>query len=742
MNDLERLAEIVGIEPFYWDIFGNRRVTSEGTMRALISAMGLPVGSPDEIAQSLRREEEAPWRRLAPSCLVVDENTSIEVPVAIPASCDGATLSWTLREESGAAHSGEIPVGNLQETGTKTLDGRLHRRRKFMVPRNLPMGYHDLELSIVDKSAVGKTASAKGAAAKDDALASTTRLISTPDRCKTVEEVVTGGRTWGIGLQLYGLRSETDWGIGDFDDLGIFAEAAAKLGAGVVGLNPLHPLFPVDPRVCSPYSPTSRRFLNILYIDVEAVPEFGDCEEAQEYVKSEEFAKALNTVRESTIVDYPNVAAIKIEALEKIYSLFAKRLSADASNSRAVEFNRFVKTNGEALYKLAVFEALQAEFVAEDPDQFAWQTWPAPYRDPSSPEVAAFAKKNAERVQFYMWMQFEADRQLGLAAERGRRAGLRVGFYRDLAVAVNPSGAATWSDRLSLVQGVNVGSPPDAFNLMGQNWGLSPLSPLGLRKTGYVAFIDAMRDNMRHAAALRIDHVMALKHLFWLPENGEPGAYVQYPFHDLLRIVALESRRAGCIIIGEDLGTVPEGFRPVLSRAGILSYRVLYFERNGDGTFIRPGNYPERALATVSTHDLATFRGFWNDRDLEWRRRLELYPDDGARNRDKWDRGVDRWRLLQALSEEGLRPWNYPSDEGSQPWSRDLAEAVHRYLSRTPSQVAMLQIEDALSEEEQPNLPGTLDQHPNWRRRLPVNVETMATDEGIIALANSIRDGR
>lgn len=720
MSDLHRLAELIGIEPFYWDIFGNRRETSDATMIAILSAMGLAVDTPEAASRTLREEDERPWRDLLEPSLVVLEGRPIEVLVAL---ADGvAKLVWEVTEEGGATRRGEVAVDGTREIGRRTIDGSVRRRRLLVLPA-FPLGYHTLTV---------RAGGAEG----------TTRLIVAPERCVTVEDVIPAGRTWGVGLQLYSLRSESDWGIGDFDDLGRFAEEAAELGADLVGLNPLHQLFPFDPSSRSPYSPSSRRALNIQYIDVEEVPEWGSRAEARALVASPEFAEALAAAHDAEFVDHAAVLDLKLRALAPLHKAFRARRAANPRDPRVRAFADFTRADGGTLHRFAVFEALVETLSAEDPDCLCWWNWPEDYLDPESPAVAAFARKNEERVEFFLWLQFEADRQLGLAAARAKRAGLRLGFYRDLAVAVNPSGAETWADRTALVTGVNVGSPPDAFNLMGQNWGLSPLSPLGLRRTGYNAFIEAMRDNMRHAAAMRVDHVMALQHLFWLPASGEPGAYIRYPFEDMLRIVALESRRAGCVVIGEDLGTVPEGFRPTVAARGVLSYRVLYFERAQDGSYLQPDAYPAQALATVTTHDLATFRGFWNDRDLEWRRELKQYPDQAAADRDKWNRGVERWRLLQALNWQGLRPSCYPDDEGAQPWTRDLAEAVHRYLSRAPSRVVMLQIEDALSELEQPNLPGTVDEHPNWKRRLSAKVETISSDEGVRALARAVGEGR
>ncbi|MBP2300498.1 4-alpha-glucanotransferase [Azospirillum picis] len=723
MSDLDRLADLLGLEPVYHDIWGNRRETSAATKRALVAAMGLNAATDADVAASLAAVERRGWSRPLPPVLVAGEGQRIELAAALPDGLGDATLRWTLTPEGGSAEGGTVTVRDLTVTGRATIDGAGYERRGLggLLPVSLPIGYHRLEVALEMALEMGGEAGAPGAGT----LAGATTLIVAPERCVTVEEVVPAGRTWGIGLQVYSLRSGRDWGMGDFGDLARFAGTAGRLGAGLVGLNPLHALFPADPHHIGPYSPSSRQFLNILYIDVAAVPELDGADDLQARIAAPAFRQALADARQAELIDYSAVAALKLPVLEALHARFH---ALPGDHPRKAAYAAFRQEMGAALERHALFDALHEHFFRADPSQWMWRSWPAAFQDPESAEVAAFAAEHAARVDFFAWAQFEADRQLGEAAARGRAAGLALGFYRDLAVAAHPGGGSAWADPSILVQGANVGAPPDQFNLNGQNWGLAPLSPLGLREAGYRPFIEMLRANMRHAGALRIDHVMALQHLFWIPEDGSDGAYVEYPFHELLRIVALESRRNRCVVIGEDLGTVPEGFRPALERAGILSYRVLYFERTPDGGFKRPGDYPAGSMATVSTHDLAPFKGFWTGRDLEWRTRLGLYPDDASRDKDRWDRGVDRWRLLQALSQEGLRPDSYPSDDGDQPFRTELAAAVHAYLARTPSRIVMVQIEDALCEDEQPNLPGTVDQHPNWRRRLTREVEQLDGD--------------
>lgn len=726
MSALARLAEVAGIEPFYHDIWGNRRDTSPETMRALLAAMGLDAGTEDAAAASLTALEGRAWRRMLPPVLVLVEDEPAVIPISTPVDGEGAALTWTLTEEGGAHRCETVPLASLPVLENGTCEGAAYVRRGLALPQVPPLGYHRLEVTL-----------SPGGVGADMVL------ILSPRRCLTPEEVVPGGRTWGVALQLYGLRGHSDWGMGDFDDLGRFGETMGRLGAGLVGLNPLHALFPADPHHFGPYSPSSRSFLNVLYIDAEAVPDLAESPDARAMIADPAFQERLAAARAAALVDYPAVSALKMPVLEALHRSFRARHLAVDGSARGREFRAFQATMGDALFHHALFDTLHEHFFRQDQALWAWRNWPEPYHHPDSPEVAAFAAEHAERVEFFTYLQWEADRQLGAAAARARGAGVTVGFYRDLAVAGSPGGAAAWAQPGVLVRGASVGAPPDQFNMKGQNWGLAPFSPVGLRDAAYAPFAAMVRANMRHAGALRIDHVMALKHLFWIPDtDGAEGAYVRYPFQDMVRIIALESRRQGCIVIGEDLGTVPEGFRPAMAAAGVLSYRVVYFERTGDGGYVAPGDYPVDSMAVVSTHDLPTFRGFWTGHDLEVRRALDLYPDAAAADKDAWDRGVDRWRLLLALGVQGLKPARYVSDDGAQPFSRELSEAVHRYLGRTTGRIVMMQIEDALGEIEQPNLPGTTDQHPNWRRRLAVAVEDLAGDDGLQAMATAVRRGR
>ncbi len=721
-SDLDRLAALVGIEPFFFDIWGNRADVSPAAKRALIAALGYAAGSESEIAASLREVETAPWRRLAPPVLVASEAEAIELPLALLDSDLETPLAWSLTEETGAAHEGTAAAAGLALQAVALLDGVAMRRLVLPLPVRPPQGYHTLSVCHGGREA-------------------RLSLIVAPERCLTPEDIVPGGRSWGLGVQLYGVRSAGNWGIGDFSDLADLGELAARWGAGVVGLNPLHALFAADSHHYSPYSPSHRGFLNILYIDPVAVPDLAECPEARELIGGPAFLRDLAKARASELVDYPAVAALKRPVLERLFDSFRRRhLELAEPSPRAVAFRAFQTAGGEALYRFALFEALHEQMFGSDFTRWDWRSWPEGFRDPAGPEVAAFAAAHADRVTFFQYLQWLADQQLGDAAARARRAGLGFGFYRDLAVAISPGGAAAWAEPGAVAVDARVGCPPDQFNLQGQNWGLAPFSPVGLAESAYRPFIELLRANMRHAGVLRIDHVMALQHLYWIPPGGGIGGYVSYPFRDLVRLIALESQRNRCVVIGEDLGTVPEGFRPAMERAGILSCRVFYFERDHGGNFLPPEAYPAGALVTATTHDLATLAGFWQGRDLDWRTRLGLYPTPEMREGEARGRDHDRWRLLDTLARAGVLPDRMHPRHGRLPVLDDeLVTAIYRFLARSPAQVLMVQIEDLLLDPEQPNLPGTVAEHPNWRRRLALALDQIGRLDSAARLAGGIK---
>jgi 4-alpha-glucanotransferase len=525
-------------------------------------------------------------------------------------------------------------------------------------------------------------------------------------RCRTPPA---GARLFGPAIQLYAIRSRRNWGIGDFTDLADIARIAASQGASFLGVNPLHELFLDRPEQASPYSPSSRLALNPLYLDVEAVDGYADCAEARDLVRSDAFAARIAALRSSSFVDYAGVSRAKREVLALAFR-----------HARLADPGAFAQEYRDA----ATFDALQARFGV-----WGWPAWPEAFRDRRHADTTDVAQD----VDFYLYLQWQADLQLRRAQQAALDAGMSIGLYRDLAVGANPGGAETWQQPRLFATRANVGAPPDDFNRTGQDWGLPPWIPHELRNAGYAPWRALVRANMRHAGALRIDHVMGLARLFWIPQGMSPtqGAYVRYPVDDLCAVLAEESARAQSIVVGEDLGTVPDALRDTLRDAGVLSYRVLYFERTGDGRFKRPEDYPPHALVCVSTHDLPTLRGFFEGTDLAHREALGLLRSDELRDRLRAERDRDRARLREAIAEAGLA-------------GVDDVLALHRYVARTPCALMTVQLEDVFGETEQTNLPATMDdQHPNWRRKVGVDLEDWASDGRFATVCAAIRgEGR
>ena len=718
---LERLCAQCGIATGYHDIWGTWRVVPDASLRALLGEFEIDAATPERAAQAEHALEAARWRApIAPVLAIAQQRAPWRVSLRAPAAW--RALHWQLEEECGARHEGAFDFAALHETARREIEGTLFCERELEIGVALPPGYHRLRL-------------AGEAGAAGEAL-----VAAAPERCYLPQALSGGGRVWGPAVQLYALRSERNWGIGDFSDLAQLIEDWAARGAGIIGLSPLHALFPHAPSRASPYSPSSREWLNVLHLDVEAIADFAECDEAQHLVRSPAFQARLARLREAPLVDYAGVAAAKFEVLERLYAHFRARHLAFASASGRA-FREFQARGGAGLRRHALFEALQARFHAADASVDGWQDWPEEWRAPQGAAVARFAAEELERVEYYEYLQWQAERQLGQAGERCAARGLAVGLYLDLAISADRAGSDAWSNQDGCAFGAGVGAPPDAFNPEGQDWGSAPPRPDRLRAQHYAPLRRALAANMRAAGALRIDHVMSLMRLFWIPRGAKAadGAYVHYALDELLAIVVLESHRNRCMVIGEDLGTVPDEVRDKLARIGALSCRLLYFERRHGGDFKASGEYPREALVAVGTHDLATLAGWWEGRDLRLWRDLGLSPDGGAYERRIAERAQDRLRLVHALRQAGLLPPEAARDDAAaRALGPALTEAAHAFLAATPAQVMTVQLEDALGLTEQANLPGTTDAHPNWRRKLPESLAQMRVNERVGALARKI----
>lgn len=504
-------------------------------------------------------------------------------------------------------------------------------------------------------------------------------------------------RMWGLAVQLYALRSSRNWGHGDFADLAALIDVLAPMGCGAIGLNPLHALFLERPEDASPYSPNSRIFLNPLYIAVDQVP---DCPDAA----SLGIAAKLADVRKADQVRYAEVAALKLSALRAGYIRFRN----DASGERRGNFETFHAEGGDTLQRFVAFEVLRRRY-----GPVPWWKWQPEWRQPSSAAIARLFDDatSEDDPLFHIYLQWLAARQLQQCQDRARQRGMPIGLYIDLAVGVDPAGADAWSAQDEMLTGVSVGAPPDEYNRAGQNWGLTSYNPQALIASCGEPLRRMLDAAMRHAGAIRIDHVLGLMRLYLIPRGAmaADGAYVSYPFEMLLDVIVDESLRRRCVVIGEDLGTVPDGFREALARRGLWSYQVMLFEREHGGGFRHPSHYRADALTTFNTHDLPTFAGWMADHDLRTKRALRIDPGESDETR-----AHARSMLADAIRGMG---------EGF--------AGVAAFLAQTPARLVMVALEDVLGVHDQVNIPGTIDEHPNWRQRIPVSVEGLARHEGL-----------
>jgi 4-alpha-glucanotransferase len=640
MAGISELAAQWGIDTEYLDAYGQRRAADPTALSKIIAAVSSGQPAP---------------HRLLPSGPVFRRGRDARLP---PGAISGP---WTIL--SGEQ---EIAAGTASST-------------PIALPPDIAIGTYRFR-------AVVKT--------PDGEQGDETALLVAPEHAYQGE----ADRLWALAVQLYGVRSRRNWGHGDFTDLLGLIALARDLGAAAVGLNPLHMLFDGQ---ASPYSPNSRLFLNPLYIDVNAIPEFPGAHAAG-------LEQAVRRLRQHERVDYAGVARVKLAGLRVAHRNFRRQ----ANRRRWRDFEKFRNECGPALPRFAAFEVLRRRF------EQVWWHWPAEWRNADEAAVSSLRQTDGDAVEFIEFVQWIADRQLAACRDLASRLGLPIGLYLDVAVGVEAGGADAWSEQDAILSSLSIGAPPDPLNSNGQNWGLAGFNPAGLQRRKFEPFRQMLSAAMRHAGAIRLDHVLGLKRLFVIPHGMKPqdGTYVQMPFEPLLAVVTQESDDRDCIVIGEDLGTVPEGFRQTLSDWGIWSYRVMMFERAADGSFLPPEHYAPTSLVTFNTHDLPTFAGWITGYDLETKRRLGLDPGE-----DDSDRAKALDALRSALAARGLEETDFAS--------------VLKYLAATPSRLLVVPMEDALGLKDQPNVPGTVDEHPNWRLRLPVLLEDLPADARLRAVS-------
>ncbi len=709
-----RLATAAGIEPGYWDGLGARRDLTEPTARALLAALGHHAAA--DPASSAAALENAAWVTPLPALLQIVPGASFTVEVTLPPAAAGQAVAWQVHVESGVIHAGTSTLPHEAASPWREIDGVVNARFRLTIdlPAPLAPGYHRLLLP--DRNAAAA-------------------LLAVPARCHVPAFLADGGRCWGLAVQLYSLRSARNWGIGDFSDLARIATVAGHAGAALIGLNPLHARHLARPEDASPYAPSSRLALDPMLLDVEAIADFATCGAAQALIAAPAFRARLRAARDTPLVDHAAVAALKLPVLRLLFEHFRAR-PAPNLDTRGASYTAFVARGGIDLENFATFEALRLWQRSRDGTLAGWRDWPAEWQDAAGAWVREFRTNHAEAVEFQLYLQWQADLQLHAAAHAARAAGMRIGLYRDLAVGAAADGAECWSAGNLIARDVAVGAPPDLLNREGQDWGLPPWNPRVLEEREYAPFRKLLAENMRAAGALRIDHVMALTRLFWIPAGmrGAAGGYVRNAFEFLAGVVAIESVRNQCMIVGEDLGSVPDGLREALAARGFLSYRVLLFERHwsGDGSFKRPWEYPAQALATVVTHDMPTIAEYWSGGDIARRDALGLFPEASLRDAEAGRRAPERQALLHLLAELGLAP-DEPAPQAAP------TGALHAAVARCNAMLAVVQLDDISGETLPVNIPGTHLEYPNWRRKLSLDIEDLAADPRFAQLAESMR---
>ncbi|SJL84372.1 4-alpha-glucanotransferase [Vibrio palustris] len=714
---LQSVSESIPIADHYISARGEHTEVSPGVIESLLAALGYDTSSDDALLASVAKRQTTD---VVPSVRVYRQGEPIIFPVNLPNDSAVDDWSWQLTTEQGEQHQGALSeLISLEEPASELIN--------VTVPVEVELGYHELTLTHLDASA-----------------SYAMRVINAPSQCYKQPELTQGKKLWGPSVQLYTLKSAHNWGMGDFGDLQHLIRDIAKRGGDFVGLNPIHALFPANPEAASPYSPSSRRWLNIFYIDVEAVPEFSASHALQQLVNGAEFQQQKQQARDTDWVDYSQVAALKRQAFALLYQQF--QLQHLAYNSdRAQQFYQFIEEGGASLRQQAVFDALHAALACEHDHIWGWPAFPDEFRRYDNAAVAEYTAQHPDDVEMYMYLQWIADEQMNIAQQLALELGMPMGIYRDLAVGVADSGSETWADNGNVVLQASVGAPPDVLGPLGQNWGLPPINPEQLQATGYELFIQLLRRNMQHCGALRIDHVMGLLRLWWIPrgESAINGAYMHYPVKDMLAILALESHRQQCSVIGEDLGTVPDEMAELLRDAGVHSYKVFFFETSKtDGGYISPADYPFQSMATLCTHDMPTLRGFWHCEDLKMGAEIGLYPDEQVLQRLFDERLSDKQGILDSVAGHHRLPQDVGLDALSVPMSTQLSDALQLHVATGQSALLSVQLEDWLAMDKPVNVPGTVDEYPNWRRKLSVELEKMFAREDVNHIAEQLTEHR
>lgn len=708
---LGELADRFGISTQFYDWKGRHTQVGEQTVIAILAEFGVDASTPERARAAAQRVRDDHWRRIVQPCVVLRAGQEGRVDVHVPA---GAPVSLRIVGEDGNDH---LPWQVDNWNPDRPIDGQMIGEATFGIPSNLPLGYHELIVTIGTHDAEGSAA--------DGGIhtTATSTIIVTPNRVGLPRRMG-ASRVWGYAAQLYSVRSHHSWGLGDLTDLADLCTWSASQGAGYLLTNPLHAAEVAGRMEPSPYLPSSRLFVNPIYIRPELIAEYHDLDQYD--------ASLVESLRTTTLDDDPQALLdrdrtwqAKSQALELIHRV-------DMSASRRMAFTAFRVARGRRLEDFATW-CLLSELHGSD-----WHDWPAELHDPHGAAVARVRREHADRIDFHMWLQWIADQQLSTAQSSGTDAGMPVGLICDLAVGVNGSGADAWMLNGLFAREMNVGAPPDPFNQAGQDWGQPPMRPDVLEQMAYAPLREMVSSALRHAGGVRIDHIMGLFRLWWVPKGLDPrhGAYVRYNHEAMVGVVALEAYRAGALVIGEDLGTVEPWVRDHLASRGILGTSIMWFETGPDGRPRQPQQWREHAMSSVTSHDLPPTSSYLRGDHVELRDRLGLLTESVDEERENARRERETW--LASLRQQGV----LEADEDD---PEQVTLAMHTLLTRTPSKVINATLTDAVGDPRTQNLPGTEDEYPNWRVPLsgpdgePVYLEDLYSSDRVARMAKVLR---
>jgi 4-alpha-glucanotransferase len=711
MELIKQLAQLAGLQDSYVHAQGHTEVVSLDKQQAILKAMGYDLSSETAIQQYITDLTEQPWLEVVAPVNVCQQGKAITLRIQQLQQQAVSDWHWQIETEDHQHFSGKLTINSSQ------ISRRQHTRQgevlmaELSLDLSLPLGYHTLVLT-------------------NDLQQYQQQLIITPARCFQLHDKAILHKTFGPSIQLYAVRSARNWGLGDFIDLQQMIAPLASQGVDFIGLNPLHALYPELPQDCSPYSPNSRLWLNTQYVALEHTDEFQHSVAAQQLVDSTDFQQRLQQVRACADVDYVGVAALKKPVAALIFQQF-KQQHLQQNTERAQQFRQFVQHSGDSLRQLAIHQVLQGHLFAKDWSMAAWQNFPPQLRQPNSEAINDFARQHSDAIELQLYLQWQAQQQLAEVNRLCHQHGMAIGLYCDVAVGTSRSSAESWGAPEDYLLNLSVGAPADIMAPKGQNWGLLAYNPHTLRQKAYKPFIDLIQANMRYAGALRLDHVMALLRLWCCPLGADAtaGAYIRFPAADLFAILALESQRNSCVVIGEDLGTVPVEISHLMTQYQVLSYRVFMLEQKAGSYDHAALTYPELSLATVTTHDMPTLVGYWQEHDLALRHQLDLFPNASVADSLHQLRTTEKQLMSQRL---GLNDNDYAA----------LIRQSHLFVAEQPAKLFAFQLEDLLLMETPVNIPGTSTEYANWQRKLVKNIDEILQQAEVAELIGAIRNAR